>query len=100
MNPTSVLLLTVEYIRIALHLVIWSNFIVSWIPSLRETQFGAIVQSLAGPIISPVRKLISKTPLGAPGMMFDFSLIAASLLIETLAVILRLIIILLFGYVR
>ena len=56
--------------------ILWWAFIIriviSWISQLQQTFIATIVVMFTEPFISPIRRLISKSPLG--GGMFDFSL--------------------------
>lgn len=80
-----ILIQTVDYIQYALFLLIWASVILSWIPPLKGSGFGRLVCGLAEPILYPVKKLLSKTPLGGSGFFLDFSPIIATLLIEMIA---------------
>jgi len=48
---------------------------------MRHGLIGQFLFSMSEPIIGPVRKLLQKTPLGAPGMMLDFAPLASFMLI-------------------
>jgi len=61
----------------------------SWIPPIAKSVLGRIVYALTDPLIAPIRNLISKSPLGGPGMMLDISPFIALVLlqlIETVAI--------------
>ena len=57
-------------------IMIFARVIMSWIPFDRDG-FGGKIYGFASlftePIISPIRKLIQRSPLGGGGMMIDFS---------------------------
>jgi len=91
------LLLTIEYLKRALYILIWAGVILSWIPPLRDSAFGRLVYSIYGPIMSPIRRIMSKSPLGGPGMMIDFSPIIALFFIEIVSLVLYRIIASAFG---
>ncbi|MCL2873517.1 MAG: YggT family protein [Defluviitaleaceae bacterium] len=65
-----------------LHVLIFVRVILSWVRIGRNSPFGAIVFALTEPILSPIRHALSKSPLGGPGMMLDFSPIIALLLLQ------------------
>jgi len=82
------LLLAIGYLRNAVYIVIFAGVIPSWVPPLRDSWFGRLVYSVYGPIMSQISRLISKSPLGGPGMMIDFSPIIALFLVDILRMIL------------
>ena len=59
----------------------------SWAPTNRNTTFMRYLHMVTEPILSPVRNLLAKTPLG--NTMFDFSPIAIFLLISFIVRLLR-----------
>jgi YggT family protein len=61
-------------------ILIFANVVMSWIPPLRNGPIGKIVTGLVDPLLSPIRKLVSKSPLGG-GMPLDFSPIIALFLL-------------------
>ena len=70
-----------------LRIAIFARVLLSWLP-LNFNRNGivfTIVHGITDPIISPVRKMIERSPLGGPGMMLDFSPVVTFLLIHVLA---------------
>jgi len=51
--------------------------LLSWIPASREGGFFGFIFGLVGaftePFVSPIRRLLNRSPLGGGGMMIDFS---------------------------
>ena len=74
--------------------IIVANAILSWFPIMMQNQafmkIAAMINSLAQPLLKPIRKLMSKTSIG--GMPIDISPIIAILLLGVLQNILRIII--------
>jgi len=58
-----------------LRMMMFARAIMSWFPRGREGFFFAFLTVITEPFISPIRKLIAKSPLG--GGMMDFSFIIA-----------------------
>jgi len=54
--------------------------IMSWFPGGRQGFLTVFLFTITEPFISPIRKLIAKSPLG--GGMFDFSLIITLILLR------------------
>lgn len=77
-----------------IELVIVANAILSWFPMMMQNptfmKIAAMIDSLAQPILKPIRKLMSKTSFG--GMPIDISPIIAILLLGVLQNALRIII--------
>ena len=65
-----------------LHILIFVRVILSWIRIGRDSFFGAAVFALTEPLLGPIRHALSKSPLGGPGMMLDFSPIIALVLLQ------------------
>ena len=59
----------------------------SWIPTNRNTTFMRYLYMVTEPILSPIRNLLAKTPLG--NSMFDFSPLVIFLLISFVVRLLR-----------
>ena len=76
-----ILISAVYYFSRFLTMVIFARVIMSWFPNMRHGLIGQFLFSMSEPIIGPVRKLLQKTPLGAPGMMLDFAPLASFMLI-------------------
>ena len=50
--------------------------LMTWIPFNPSGMGGklfAVLSALTEPIVSPVRRIVQRSPLGGPGMMLDFS---------------------------
>ena len=75
------LIRAVDYFCEFLYLLIFIRVIISWLPVPPGNQLIKVLYALTEPILSPIRALIRKSPLGRPGMMLDFSPIIAYLLI-------------------
>lgn len=54
-----------------LEFLILARVILSWIPIGRNNSLVQLLYTLTEPILSPIRSLLDKSPLG--GMMLDFS---------------------------
>jgi len=69
--------------------LIFVRAILSWFPEprndgpLRSLYYGMLkmAHTMTDPITGPIRNLISKSPLGGPGMVLDFSPLIAFILI-------------------
>ena len=48
--------------------------LLSWLPISRDGALMRFLYALTEPILSPLRKLLAKSPLGGQGVPFDFSL--------------------------
>jgi len=62
--------------------VIFARAIMTWLPINRNGMIFTILNGITEPFVGPIRKLISRSPLGGPGMMIDFSPIIALFLIR------------------
>ena len=77
-----VLIQSISLFANILYFLVLIRVILSWIPISRDNSIVNLLYALTEPILAPIRALISKSPLGGPGMMLDFSPIIAWLLIE------------------
>jgi YggT family protein len=77
-----IILTAVNYFARVLDTLIFVRIIVSWLPISRDNVIIRFLFSVTEPILAPIRSLLSNSPLGGPGMMFDFSPIIAYVLIE------------------
>ena len=66
-----VLIQTVNTFFKLLEFLILARVILSWIPLGRNNALVQMLYALTEPILSPIRSLLDKSPLG--GMMLDFS---------------------------
>jgi YggT family protein len=76
-------LLILQALRIfieLLDLLILARCICSWIPALYGNPIVQLVYRLTEPILAPIRRLLSRSPLGG-GMGVDFSPVIAGLLL-------------------
>ena len=65
--------------------LLFVRVIMTWIPFNPDGLGGkifAILSAFTEPVISPIRRLIQRSPLGGPGMMIDFSPMLAFLAIR------------------
>ena len=89
--------MAIYYFAQLLTFLIFLRAILSWFPEprmdspLRAIYYGLLqmAHTLTEPIITPIRDLIRRSPLGGPGMMLDFSPIIAIILIRLVSDILR-----------
>lgn len=70
-----ILLEAVNWFFNFLYITLFVYCIMSWIPPLRTSGLGKIIESFISPMLTPLRKLVAKSPLGGPGMMIDISVI-------------------------
>ena len=66
-------------------IILMVRVIMTWIPFNPDGLGGKIFSILSAftePFVSPIRKLIQRSPLGGPGMMIDFSPMLAFLAIR------------------
>ena len=66
-----ILIQTVNTFFRLLEFLIFARVILSWIPIGRNNSLVQLLYTLTEPILSPIRSLLDKSPLG--GMMLDFS---------------------------
>lgn len=72
---------SVHYFATLLRYLIFARILLSWLPVGRGP-ITMTIFNLTEPILSPIRNLVQKSPLGGPGMMLDFSPIIALLFIQ------------------
>ena len=58
--------------------------VLSWMPMFAGGGLGSFIFAFTEPFLSPVRRLIDRSPLGGPGMMLDFSPIVSFFLLRLL----------------
>ena len=68
-----------------LSFMVLARVLLSWLPNLRHSGIASFIYAFTEPILSPVRRLIDRSPLGGPGMMLDFSPIITLFLIQGMA---------------
>lgn len=76
-----VLILALNYFVNAILFLIFVSCLISWLPVNRNNKIIQLIYLVTEPILSPVRRLVAKSPLGGPGMMIDFSPLIACLVI-------------------
>lgn len=81
-----VLIQTVNTFFKLLEFLILAHVILSWIPLGRNNALVQMLYALTEPILSPIRSLLDKSPLG--GMMLDFSAWFAMILLYFIQMIL------------
>ena len=69
----------IVWFSMILRMCMFARAIMSWLPGSRGGFLFNFLSSLTEPFISPIRKLLSKTPLG--GGMMDWSFLIALLLL-------------------
>ena len=79
-NIGFVLIKALYYFYTLIEYAILARCILSWFPINQSNVFVRILVAITEPIMGPIRRLISKSPLGR-GMMVDFSPVLALLLI-------------------
>ena len=77
-----VLLNTATMFFNVLTVLLFIRILMSWLPMFHGSRFAELMFSLTEPFLSPIRKLIMKSPLGGPGMVLDFSPIIAFVLLQ------------------
>jgi YggT family protein len=65
-----------------LYIIILARVIFSWFPVARRSKAVRILFALTEPILSPIRSVLRKSPLGGAGVMIDLSPLVALLLIQ------------------
>jgi len=61
--------------------LLFARVILSWFPMARGNRLVGFLFAFTEPLLSPIRRLIQRSPLGGPGMMLDFSVLIAFVLI-------------------
>ncbi|MDR2168272.1 MAG: YggT family protein [Clostridiales bacterium] len=64
--------------------LMFARAIMSWIPSLRESFISNFLAAVTEPFISPVRKLVAKSPLS--GGVLDFSFLITMILLQLVVI--------------
>ena len=72
----------IEWFTGILRICMFARAILSWFPNTQQGFMFAFLSAITEPFISPVRRLLQKTPLG--GGMIDFSFIIVFLLLSFL----------------
>ena len=72
----------VNTLTMVLYVLLFARILMSWLPMFHGSRFAELLFVLTEPILSPIRKLIMRSPLGGPGMIIDFSPIIAFVLLR------------------
>jgi len=68
------------------------HVLLSWVPTNPHGGIKRFFRAMTEPMLTPIRRLLQKSPLGGPGMMIDFSALFAFLMLHFLNnIIIRLI---------
>ena len=78
-----------------LYFLILIRIILSWLPGIENTGIGGIIYQLTEPILGPIRRMISNSPIGG-GMMLDFSPVIALFIMKVINVVINAVIMALF----
>jgi YggT family protein len=65
-----------------MHVMLFIRVLLSWFPMARGSRLMEMLFFLTEPILVPIRKLVQKSPLGGPGMIIDFSVLIAFVLLR------------------
>ena len=68
----------------ALELMLLVRIILSWFAVGRNNRLVELLFAFTEPILAPIRNLVSRSPLGGPGMVLDFSPLIAFVLLRLL----------------
>jgi len=74
------LIRAVDFLFIALHVLLFARILLSWFPQARG-QLPRYIYRVTEPVLAPLRRIVQRSPLGGPGMFIDFSPIFAFLLL-------------------
>ena len=80
--PHNAILYALHLLLVIVEILIWADIIISFIPPIRDSKLGGAVSFLTDPVLTPIRNIINKSPLGGSGMMLDFSPFFALLIIQ------------------
>ena len=84
----NLLLQAVDKFFEVIYFLILIRIVLSWLPSIRNTAGGGIIDSLTEPILGPVREMIDRSPIGG-GMMFDFSPVIALFIMKIVCTVVK-----------
>ena len=71
----------IYYFTNFIYILILLRVLISWFRISENNAIVRLLYVLTEPILSPIRSLIRKSPLGGPGMVLDFSPIIAYFLV-------------------
>jgi len=63
-------------------LMLFIRVILSWFPMASNNRLTELLYVLTEPILVPIRNLVHRSPLGGPGMIIDFSVLIAFVLLR------------------
>ena len=69
-------------------IILFARVLLSWFPIARESAIVRLLFNITEPVLSPIRNMLQKSPLGGPGMIIDFSPIIAFILIHFIQMLL------------
>ncbi len=82
-------IIALSWVLRAMSTLLLVRAICSWFPQIKQSKLYEIVFQLTEPILDPIRRLLNKLNIG--NGMFDFSIIAAYLIIMLLQFLLAMI---------
>jgi len=63
-------------------MMLFIRVILSWFPMAANNRLMELLYVLTEPILVPIRNLVHRSPLGGPGMIIDFSVLIAFILLR------------------
>ena len=63
-------------------IMLFIRVILSWFPMAANNRLMELLYVLTEPILVPIRTLVHRSPLGGPGMVIDFSVLIAFILLR------------------
>jgi len=63
-------------------ILLFIRVILSWFPMAANNRLMELLYILTEPILVPIRSLVRRSPLGGPGMIIDFSILIAFILLH------------------
>lgn len=56
-----------------LYIILFVRVALTWVPNGRDSAFFKVVDSIIGPLLYPIQKMVRKSPISRTTMMIDFS---------------------------
>ena len=81
-NAIQVIITAVRLLFVVLNGMLLVRVLLTWLPAFRGGAIVSFLFAFTEPMLSPIRRLIDRSPLGGPGMMLDFSPIVAILFLQ------------------
>ncbi len=81
---TSLIYVALGYFIDIIGFLVLIRCILSWLPLDRTNPFVGFIYRLTEPLLSPIRDMLYRSPLGGPGMVLDISPIILFMLLEGL----------------